>query len=44
MDIEDSELLIKQVSKIVTFHAVVMDRSPTQQLTHVAARTLQSVL
>lgn len=44
MDIEDSELLVKQVSKSVTFLAVVMDRSPTQKLSHAVARTLQSVL
>lgn len=44
MDIEDLELLMEQVFKSVTFRAVVMDRSPTQKLSHVVARTLQSVL
>lgn len=44
MDIEDSELSMEQVSKSVTLHAVFMDRFPTQKLTHVVARTLQSVL
>lgn len=41
---EDSELSMKEVSKSVTFLAVVMDRFPTQKLSHVVARTLPSVL
>lgn len=35
---------MEQFTKSVTFHAVVMDKPPTQKLSQFVTRTLQSVL